>query len=178
MCVCSAVAGLVACMALCGVLGVFSMALWFDFRLFYTMGYTCIGLLRSGRSVACCGSSAVLSVFGSVWRFKPFRYVVRSGIPSKRFGLCMVKIKPLHGVPGCDMLYGCSVFSVVPLCGVPGIIAQSPVSGVAVCLAVWYGGRWQGCSCCDRLRLAVLLVSPCRRAGSAGGWWHGLTSPL
>ena len=83
-------------MALCGVMEVFSVALWFDFRRFYTMDYSCIGLCRSWRSVACCSSSAVLPVFGSsalcgsVWRFKPFRYVGRSGIHSKRSGLCMV----------------------------------------------------------------------------------------
>ena len=66
------------------------MALWFDCSLFSVVRYTCIGLCRSGRSVACCGSSAVLPVFGSVWRFKPFCYVVRSGIHSKSSGLCMV----------------------------------------------------------------------------------------
>lgn len=56
------------------------------------MGYSCIGLCRSWRSVACCGSSVVFpvslvaAVRGSVWRFKPFCCVWRSGIPLKRFG--------------------------------------------------------------------------------------------
>lgn len=44
-------------MALCGVMGVFSAALWFDFRRFYTIDYSCIGLCRSGRSVAFLGLS-------------------------------------------------------------------------------------------------------------------------
>ena len=107
------------------------------------MGYSCIGLCRSWRSVACCGSSAVLPVFGSsalcgsVWRFKPFCCVLWSGIPSKCFWLYMVEIKPLIGVSGCGMLCSCSVFPVVPLCGVPGIIALSPFS---VLRSVWLRG--------------------------------------
>lgn len=77
-------------------LGVFSVALWFDCSLFSVVRYTCIGLWRSGRSVACCGASVLFpvsrsaAVCGSVWRFKPFRYGGRSGMPVQRFGLCMV----------------------------------------------------------------------------------------
>ena len=80
--------------------------------------------------------------------------VWRSGIPLKRFWLCMGKIKPLQGVSGGGMLCGCSVFPVVPLCGVPGIIARSPFpvlrsvapsgmleGGKAVPVVIGYGWR-------------------------------------
>ena len=162
-------------MALCDVLGVFSVALWFDCSLFSVVRYTCIGLCRSGRSVACCGSSAVLPVFGSsalcgsVWRLKPFCYVWRSGIPSKLFGLCMGKIKPLHGVSGGGMLGGCSVFPVVPLCGVPGIIALSPFS---VLRSVWLRGMVEGGKAVPVVIGGGLWFSVRRAAVlvAAGGW--------
>lgn len=140
------------------------MALWFDFRRLSAIGYTCIGLCRSGRSVACCGSSAALPVFGSVWRFKPFCCVWRSGIPVKCRVLSTVKIKPLGGVSAGGMLGGCLAFPVVPLCGVPGTIAQFPVSvlrsvapsgmlegGKAVPVVIGYGWRF-----CLSRRAAVL----------------------
>lgn len=118
------------------------MALCFDCRRFSAMGYSCIGLCRSGRFVACCGSSAVLPVFGSVWRFKPFCHVGRSGIPLKRSGLYMGKTKPLCGVSSCGMLCSCSVFPVVPFPVLRSVWSCGMVvGGKAVPVVIGYGWR-------------------------------------
>lgn len=126
-----------------------------------------------------CGSSVafpvslVAAVRGSVWRFKPFCYAGRSGIPVKRFGVYMGKIKPLGGVFDGGILCGCLAFPVVPLCGVSGIIVRSPFP---VLLSVAPSGMLEGGKAVPvviggGLWFSVRRLAVWRSVLAAGGWW-------